>query len=175
MSLHARQPSAALVSDYESDAATLAQQPMPEHYATRTNDELNLAVLQRYDPSIHSIEHVAHYVVTYRYATEPQAGWDKSGVEGTAFIVRLLPTEQQLHRFAVVILNRRGLDNFRREVDAGASVEVMEDIIMFQARPEDSTEIFGFWVYSEPPPSSTAGHREAFARKLQECIDRASR
>uniref|UniRef100_A0A0B7K227 Uncharacterized protein n=1 Tax=Bionectria ochroleuca TaxID=29856 RepID=A0A0B7K227_BIOOC len=87
-SRHNRHPSNRIpaISDYESDAA----QMQPEYdYAppppTRTNTELNLAVLQRYLPSIRTILSIAASAVIYTFAPTEQR-WDKSGVEGTIHV-----------------------------------------------------------------------------------------
>ena len=164
MSLHVRQQSSnPIVSDYESDAIHLPDIPPP---ADRTPDELNLSVLRRHDSAVTAVQYVAPYVVVYRFSQESQ-GWDKSGVEGTAFICRLRPTATRPFHFAVMVLNRRGLDNFRLEVTSDASVEVSQDIVMFHSESND--QIHGFWVYSEPEPSSTSRHREKFAQTIKQC------
>ena len=173
MAARRHQPSASNIgfSDYESDANNLSDLPPP---SDRTPEELNISVLRRYDRSILVLEHVAPYVVVYTFSPESQ-GWEKSGIEGTSFICRLAPTADQLSRYSLMILNRRGLGNFHLKIVAGTSVEVADDIVIVQSESTEGAQIHGFWVYSEPPPSSTSQHREAFKHTIQRCAEEVER
>ena len=172
MSLHVRQQSSnPLISDYESEANNLIDLLPP---TDRTPEELNLSVLRRHDNTVVALAYVAPYVVVYTFSPDSQ-GWEKSGVEGTAFICRLSPTAELPSRYAVMILNRRGLDNFRLEITGGASVEVADDIVIFQSEATGTMQIHGFWVYSEPSPSSTSQHREGFANTIRQCSEEVER
>ena len=158
-------------SDYDSEANNLSDLPPP---SGRTPEELNVSVLRRYDQSVVALEHVAPYVVVYTFSPESQ-GWEKSGIEGTSFICRRSPTSDQLARYAITILNRRGLGNFHLEIAAGTSVEMADDIVILQSESSGGAQIHGFWVYSEPPPSSTSQHRETFMNTVKRCAEEVER
>ena len=102
-------------SDYESDNPAYLSDltPQPQR-ATRTNDELNLAVLRRHNPEISSILSIAPYAVIYTFSPHPQPAWIKSGTEGSLFICQLVPGPQLGDdRYIAIVLNRRGLEMFQ--------------------------------------------------------------
>ena len=81
---------------------------------------LNLKVLRRLVPTIDSILFQAQYAVIYTYSSISES-WEKSGKEGTLFIVHETPhpspdnnhtSEPNTNDHALVVLNRRGMDNF---------------------------------------------------------------
>ena len=158
------------VSDYESDAFITEKIEPPS--LSRSDHELNLAVLKRHDPNIISLQHVSPYAVVYVFNSISQE-WEKSGIEGTAFVCGLAPNGQCDQRFSVVVLNRRGLDNFNIEVRSSSEVEVIDEYIILQSEEGGQLQVYGLWVYSEPPPSSTAHHRDLTAAKIQECASKA--
>ena len=166
-----RQTQVPAISDYESDANNLAYRPPT---ADRTPDELNLSVLQRHDTSILALEYIAPYVVLYTFLPDT-AGWEKTGVEGTAFVCRLRPTQERRTRYSIMILNRRGLNNFQLELSGDVTVESADDITILQSKPEGKVHIYGFWVFSEPLPSSTSEHREAFTQTIRTCAQEVKR
>lgn len=153
-------------SDYESDGNYLSDMPQPPE--ERTDEELNLSVLRRHNPEVVALEYVAPYAVVYIFSPNSQE-WEKSGIEGTAFVCRLTPTYEYSQRYTVTVLNRRGLDNFNLELLSSADVEVTAEYIILQSAKEGVHQVYGLWIFSEPPPSSTAHHREAIAEKIQEC------
>ena len=155
-------------SDYESDANYLSDIPPP---LERTDEELNLLVLRRHNPEVVSIEYVAPYAVVYHFSPESEQ-WEKSGIEGTAFVCGLMPTQAYPERCKVTVLNRRGLENFKIEITSSADVEVTEDYIILQSGVDGTPHVYGLWVFSEPPPSSTSHHRAAIAQKIQECAQK---
>ena len=179
-----------IISDYDesdanylSDVAAAAALPPP---AERTDEQLNISVLQRHNPDVVSLEYVAPYAVVYVFSPEQQA-WEKSGVEGTAFLCGLRPSARLARRFAVTVLNRRGLDNFQLELLAAGDVEITEEYVILQSSastssPSSSAEgvadgagsspaVYGLWVFSEPAPSSTAHHRANMALRIQQCAE----
>ncbi|MCJ1386036.1 hypothetical protein MMC17_009161 [Xylographa soralifera] len=156
-------------SDYESDANYLSDVPLP--LTPRTDEELNLAVLQRHNRDVISLEYVAPYAVVYQFSSESQQ-WEKSGIEGTAFVCALLPMEDYPQRYEVTVLNRRGLENFTLELANASDVEVTEEYIILNSTHDGVPHVYGLWVFSEPPPSSTSHHRTAIAYKIQECAAR---
>lgn len=110
-------------SDYDS-----------EHYNTtsipsRSNTTLNLAVLRRYNPSISSILSIAASAVIYHFT--PPSSWEKSGIEGTLFVCELAPHPVTgVPGYAVVVLNRRGLDNFVLDVAEMQDVEITNEYLI---------------------------------------------
>ena len=158
------------VSDYESDINYLSD--IAPRSSNRTDEEFNLAVLKRHDPTIITLEHVASYAVVYLFSPSSQQ-WVKSGIEGSAFVCGLAPTQQLRHRYSVIVLNRRGLDNFRADLSNAGDVEVTEEYIILQSSKDGIPQVYGLWVFCEPPPSSTSHQREAIAQKIQECAARA--
>jgi hypothetical protein len=167
------------MSDYDTDYHALAEavsNPPP----ARSNEELNLKVIQRYRPDITAIISIAMYAVVYTFSPESQS-WEKSGVEGTLFICALLPSPAGAERYAVLVLNRRGLDNFVAELRSPTDVEITEEYIILQLDDEETVrntgapKIVGLWIYSEPPPSSTAEARQVNAEIIRECATRAER
>ncbi|CAG9942404.1 unnamed protein product [Clonostachys rosea f. rosea IK726] len=157
-SRHNRHPSNRIpaISDYESDAA----QMQPEYdYAppppTRTNTELNLAVLQRYLPSIRTILSIAASAVIYTFAPTEQR-WDKSGVEGTMFVCAQGPLPDdpaQRPRLCVFVLSRRGLENLVVDLARVSHVEVMDELVIMRVEDDGSTrrgeQVLGVWVHND--------------------------
>lgn len=157
-----------LQTDYDSDINYLSDLPAPP--AQRTDAELNLSVLQRYNKDTITIEYVAPYAVVYRFSPDSNE-WEKSGVEGTAFLCGLLPRKERTHRYAITVLNRRGLENFEFELQSASDIEVTEEYIILQSTENGVPQAYGLWVFSEPPPSSTSHHRAVIAQKIQECAE----
>ncbi|PSN71612.1 PH domain-like protein, partial [Corynespora cassiicola Philippines] len=144
-------------SDYETDAPPNVDVPLPP---PRSNEELNLSVLRRHYPDVVAIHHVASYAVLYTFSLD-SAQWEKIGVEGTLFVCQLLPSPIGADRFAVIILNRRGLDNFCNDINSDDEVEISDEYIILQGDPA-----YGIWIFSEPPPSSTANAHAETADKI---------
>lgn len=138
---------------------------------TRTNTELNLLVLRRYVPSIERIIAIAPFAVVYLFSAETQQ-WEKSGHEGTLFVCQLDAEETGYVSYSVVILNRKGLDNFITELVSGEDIEITEQYVILQVMGEDGTpNIYGLWIFSD---DANAPHtREVVANAIQECAVRA--
>lgn len=96
---------------------------------------LNLRVLKRHVPETEEIVYRTSYAVVYTFAADSGI-WEKIGKEGTLFVIRLTNgkssrtlkgymqhsggndhKEKDRERFAVVVLNRRGMDNFVLDLD----------------------------------------------------------
>jgi hypothetical protein len=160
-----------LVSDfYDSDAHFLSDIPPPP--AERTDEELNLSVLRRYRQDVASLEYVVPYVVVYTFSPE-SLSWEKSGMEGSTFLCGLQPNSEYSYRCAVIVLNRRSLENLNIELRSSEDVDITEEYIILKNENQGQTQFYGLWVFREPPPSSTAHHPEAFAQKVQECAKKA--
>ncbi|KAI9712878.1 MAG: hypothetical protein M1812_006747 [Candelaria pacifica] len=155
-------------SDYESDINYLTDNPIPP--PARTNAELNLSALRRHNPAVASLLSIAPYAVVYIFSPTSQQ-WEKSGIEGTLFVCQLRPSDTGAERYTVMLLNRRGLENFEAELLKGADVEITEDYVILRAN--DGEHIYGLWIFSEPEPSSTANTRAINAQIIQDCALRA--
>ncbi|KAI5241493.1 PH domain-like protein [Aureobasidium subglaciale] len=165
-------------SDYDTDTAyatdAMTSLPQPAPIPARTNEELNLSVLQRHDPSVHQILSVAPFAVVYTFNPASES-WEKQGTEGTLFVCSLLPLVggPQIERYSCIVLNRRGLENFSSELFSSESVQVTDDYVILQVEGEDgSTNIYGLWIFAEEG-GSTVQTRVVNALIIQECAKRA--
>ncbi|MCJ1361388.1 mRNA-decapping enzyme 1B [Acarospora aff. strigata] len=172
-----RQQSQALTaihpSDYESDINNLSDVPPPPP-ATRTNAQLNFSVIRRYIPSVTSLVSIAPYAVVYLFSPTSQQ-WEKSGTEGTLFVCQLSATEAGADRFSVIVLNRRGLSNFQVDLQHGEDVQLTNDYVILRVYDDEAgiQNIYGLWIFSEPPPSSTANTRVITAQIIRDCATQA--
>lgn len=147
-------------SDYETDAPQNIDYPPPP--PGRSNEELNLSVIGRHYPDVNAVHHVAPYAVLYAFSLETEQ-WEKVGVEGSLFICGLVPSAVSLERYGVVILNRRSMDNFYMEITGPDGLEFTDEYIIMQG-----DQVYGLWIFCEPPPSSTANARAETVAKIQE-------
>lgn len=153
---HQSNPRLATTSDYESDAVnymTSRPAPPPPQLLHRTNTDLNLAVLQRYRPSISSILSIAANAVVYTFSPE-SLEWDKAGVEGTLFVCEQERTVAG-PRACVFVLNRRGLENVIIDLERVRTCEVTEELVSFQLEDGDSESddgqprVIGIWIHAD--------------------------
>ncbi|RAR01940.1 PH domain-like protein [Stemphylium lycopersici] len=153
-------------SDYETDAPPPAVDvPLPP---PRSNEELNFSVLQRQYVGLVAIEHVTPYAALYTFNLETQQ-WEKMGIEGTLFVCRLTPSPIGAERYCAIILNRRGLDNFYEELTSNEDMEISDPYVIIQG----DEQVYGIWIFADPPPSSTANCRVETAAKMMAIADRA--
>ncbi|KAL9588386.1 MAG: hypothetical protein Q9203_002808 [Teloschistes exilis] len=158
-------------SDYESDWPLAdPTDTLPPRLMQRSNPELNLSVLQRHLPSTTSILSVAHYAVVYAFSPSAQH-WEKSGIEGTLFVCQQLPAAN-LERYSVVVLNRKGLNDFICPLSGDIDFENGYIILRSTDRIGEDN-IWGLWVFEEEG-SSTAGSREMNAKTIQACASRSA-
>jgi hypothetical protein len=160
----ANQPQPPQASDYETDAPPAVDLPLP---APRSNEELNFKVLSNIYPDLVVIEHVTPYAVLYSYKLETQQ-WEKLGIEGTLFICQLTPSPIGAERYCAIIHNRRGLDNFYQELTNSEEMEVADPYVIMHGE-----DVFGIWIFADPPPSSTVNCRVETAAKMMEFAARA--
>lgn len=119
-------------SDYESDYPNYfsdTQQQQEQHMPPpplRSNEELNLSVLRRHNPSVNTILSLAPYAVVYLFNPTSRQ-WEKSGVEGSLFVCQLSQGSLGEERYSVFVLNRRGLNNFDILLTDGDNVELTEE------------------------------------------------
>lgn len=169
-------------SDYQayiSDPQQLIEQQNQSMVSAppRTNEELNLSVLQSHNPAVKSIQSIAPFAVVYTFSPSTRQ-WEKTGVEGTLFVCQLVAGSLGEERYSVFVLNRRGLNNFDLPLTDSENVEITEEYIILKSdtnsepdtsRANSHIRIYGLWVFSEPPPSSTAETRNINAQVIREC------
>lgn len=189
--------------NYFSDAPNFQPVEGPEPgLPLRSNEELNLTVLRRHNPSITAILSLAPYAVVYIFSSTTRQ-WEKSGIEGTMFVCQLQQGSLGEERYSVFVLNRRGLNNFDTALTDANNVEITDEYVILKVdglnRPtpaavdpgssnnvtESPTRhqrktsagvdalIYGLWIYSEPPPNSTAETRTLNAQVIRECAAHA--
>jgi Dcp1-like decapping family len=150
----------------------IVQPPPPTTDFASTSEALNVKVLRKHYPNVLTTVHIAPYAVLYTFSATGQ--WEKTGIEGTLFIVHqspeyiAAPHETQPQKFSVIILNRRGLDNFAADLHSPEYIEQTEEFIILSGEDEND-EGYGLWIFAEPPPSSTAHMRQATAQIMTEC------
>lgn len=138
---------------------------------SRTIPDVNHTVLSRYLPRLQKILSLASYAVLYTYNHESGI-WQKSNTEGSLFICSLSPTQQQQQEeCTIILLNRRGLQNFTYALTDPGNIEYAEggDYVMLQG--EEEKIVYGIWVYAEPGTSSE-GDRTKVAEWVKECATR---
>lgn len=165
---HVRQP-----SDYESDLNATALLDALSSPPARTNAQLNLSVLTRHEPLTTSILFIAPYAVLYTFSPTSEQ-WEKCGIEGTLFVCKLASHPAGGERYSVIILNRRGFDNFKLELLERGHVEETEEFIILQDPDEQgNVGVYGLWIFSVAEPSSTVGTRERVSKVITDCAARA--
>jgi hypothetical protein len=119
---------------------------------------------------------IAPYAVIYEFNAHPEPTWNKAGIEGSLFICQLTPGPQfREDRYRAIVLNRRGLENFEaelREAD-NAGVEVTDDYVIVSLMEEGKQKIFGIFIFSEGPGSSTEKTRTLNAELMKQCAVQA--
>ena len=155
----------------------MARIARPPKTATRTNASLNLSVLQQHYPSTCQILTLAPFSVLYTFSPTTQS-WEKCEVEGTLFVCALNPTEVDGQRYSVVILNRKGLDNFYLEIgdvddngEGRVSVEISEVFTIIYAEEK----IWGLWIYEEDNNSDGEGSTSTIISACAESIGKPDR
>ncbi len=146
----------------------------PPPPSDRELDSINLSVLQRYLPSAEKLEAKAPYAVVYVYGAgsdEKEPGWEKTGVEGTVFVLRLL-REGAKYEYAVVVLNRRGMDNWVMHLESKDGVQLTEEYIILQGTGEEEEKVYGLWIFEELD-KSTRGLRERIGKCIVKCAAKA--
>jgi len=168
-SLHTHKPYHSHHISYPSDS----EPPLdpPPTLPTRTNSQLNLLVLRRHYPSTASILSLAPYAVLYAF-NPANSAWEKSGIEGTLFVCSLTSpmSEKGQERYAVTILNRRGLENFWLELTRGEEVEITAEYVILQGGEGEEGKVYGLWIFEEGA-GSTKGIREITAKLIKECAE----
>ncbi|KAI5303542.1 hypothetical protein KEM56_007442 [Ascosphaera pollenicola] len=148
-------------------------------FPDRSNEELNIKVVQRYNPEVYRIMSLAPYAVVYNFNTSA-ASWEKSGIEGTMFVCELVPGSLGEERYTVFVLNRRGMNNFECQLIDGSDVELTPEYIILkieergdEGASESDPSIVGLWIYTEAFPNSTSDARALNAQIIKECASHA--
>jgi hypothetical protein len=103
--------------------------------------------------------------VLYQFSPDSSA-WVKLEIEGTLFICELTDSELGAKRYNVVILNRRGFDNFEHELKSSEDVEVTSEYVILKGESVAGEEvIYGLWIFAEQG-ASTENAREDNAAKI---------
>ncbi|KAK4961090.1 hypothetical protein LTR10_001580 [Elasticomyces elasticus] len=157
-------------SDPETDIPT--EPPILAPPPQRSNTELNLTVLRRYNPSISSIVSIAPFAVLYTFSPDSQA-WEKCGVEGTLFICHLSDTGTA--RYNAMILNRKSLENFEAELKSADDVEITEEYVILQSTmgDEGTPVIYGIWIFEDGDAEGGRSTREVVAQTILSCAMQA--
>ncbi|PIA91890.1 hypothetical protein CB0940_09178 [Cercospora beticola] len=148
-----QQQQPAIASDYESDTAAFTDtQPFIPAPPLRTNDELNLLVLRRWQPEITSILTIAPFAVLYIFNPNLETPtWEKCEVQGSLFLCSLTKSPSGHSRYKVIILNRKGLENWEYEVKTEEAIQLSEEYVIVQKEDESTGEeqIYGIWIFEE--------------------------
>ncbi|KAL9102994.1 MAG: hypothetical protein Q9163_001914 [Psora crenata] len=149
----------------------------------KPEEALNHRVISRHLPFLSAVLSRTHYSVIYTFSPSTSS-WEKTGVEGTLFVVSLHPLPgTSSPRYALVILNRRGLNNWILELKNADGVQVTEEYIILQGQgivkdtadgevglEEEEEKIWGIWVFEEEV-GSTRGQRAACADWVIKCAN----
>ncbi|KAK7709105.1 hypothetical protein SLS57_008831 [Botryosphaeria dothidea] len=160
----------AVVSDWETDNPVDESVPNMERRHTNT-EGLNYSVVHRYVHDLNSILSIASFCVVYNFDAETQA-WEKTGIDGSLFVNSLTPAADGVARFNILVLNRRSTDpsSFTLDIKTADDVELTDEYIILQHQADDgSLKIYGLWIFTEPPPSSTAMAREINGQMIKQC------
>jgi hypothetical protein len=168
---HQRPASSGLVpaSDYESDALNYSHTHILP--PTRTNTELNLAVLRRYIPAVRTILSIAANAVVYVFSPTIQQ-WEKSGVEGTLFVCEQEPQIGASEPgYCMVVLNRRGLDNLILDLAQAEDVETTPELLIIRSQEPGAVDqpqkVLGIWMHKDKDDT-----QELNGNLIQQCWQR---
>lgn len=159
-------------SDYDSETANNTDnQPMAvvSPPPVRSNEELNLLVLRRWCPDIQGIIAIAPFAVLYTFSPETQQ-WEKSETQGSLFVCQL--SGNPYPRYRVIILNRKGPENFQLDLVSTENIEVTEEYVIVQILGDDDTPlIYGLWIFSDG--DSIPDTRTVISKTIMDCATRA--
>ncbi|KAK7731501.1 hypothetical protein SLS53_008740 [Cytospora paraplurivora] len=140
-------PIPAGTSDYESDAnyiepsasaTALALALHPEKQDNRTINDMNLAVLRRYDPTIQGYSAMSHNATLYKMNKEKQ--WEESGVKGPLFVCIQTPdlsTGHIIPRSCIYVLNRQALENAVIDLTTVVHCELQDQLLIAVTNNDD--------------------------------------
>ena len=155
-------------SDYESEAPFITP-------PNRTNTDLNLSVLRRYNPSIHTILSIAASAVVYNFvpadANNANASWDRAEIEGTLFVCETLPTATTGQEgCCIVLLNKKGLDNLIVDMVEVRNVEVATEFLILRFMDRIGLEEKVIGIYIHPDKEDTREINSMIVRERWEAL-----
>ncbi|ROV87963.1 hypothetical protein VMCG_10665 [Cytospora schulzeri] len=127
-------------SDYESDAiylepsASTLPLPLalqPEKPDSRTINDMNLAVLRRYDPTIQGYSAMSHNATLYKMNNDRQ--WEESGVKGPLFVciqTADLSAGEPISHACIFVLNRQALENAFIDLTTVKHCELQDQLLI---------------------------------------------
>ncbi|KUI62801.1 mRNA-decapping enzyme 1B [Cytospora mali] len=134
------------VSDYESDAnylepsvsaSALALALQPEKQDSRTINDMNLAVLRRYDPTIQGYSAMSHNATLYKMKDRQ---WEESGFKGPLFVCIQTPDLSTGHitpRACIFVLNRLALENAIIDLTTVVRCELQDQLLIAVTNNKD--------------------------------------
>ncbi|KAF7187031.1 mRNA-decapping enzyme subunit 1 [Pseudocercospora fuligena] len=137
-------------SDYDTDTNNYTDTGLPMTVIppppNRTSEELNMAVLRRWYPSIQSIIAIAPFAVVYDHVQET-GQWEKTDTQGTLFICHMQEEENNFPTYRAIILNRKNPENWVWDIQTSEDIDFADSYVIVQ-RAEEGT-IHGIWIYSD--------------------------
>ncbi|KAH8602341.1 Dcp1-like decapping family protein [Bisporella sp. PMI_857] len=144
-------------SDYESEAPYAAP-------PTRTNTEMNLSVLRRYEPSISTVMSIAASAVIYNFSLTEQT-WEKADIEGTLFVCKLQPVgNSRIERYGIVVLNKKSFENLMVDMSEVTDVEITPELLIVRLAQVVGERILGIYIHADKEQT-----REENCRLIKEC------
>lgn len=140
-------------SDYESDAnyiipstsasasasaSAFALALQPEKQDSRTINDMNLAVLRRYEPTIQGYSAMSHNATLYKMNNDKQ--WEESGVKGPLFVCIQTPDLSTGHitpRACIFVLNRQALENATIDLTTVVHCELQDQLLIAVTENKD--------------------------------------
>jgi len=113
--------------------------PQPNLDKKSTN-ELNLSVLQRFDPDVEDVLVTAGHVALYALNTECMQ-WARKNVEGSMFVVK----RRSQPRFQFIVLNQRSTENLVQDILGEFQCEVSKPYLFYR----NNGEVSGIWFFNE--------------------------
>lgn len=140
---------------------------------SRSNTELNLTVLNRYIPNVRSIVTIAANAVLYSFNSTSMK-WEKeekAPIEGTFFVTSDYEAEIETgnETFTLIILNRRGMNNFIVQIGDLLDVEVTDEVLIVGMKDEEGEErkVMGIWIHED-----RVGIMKEISLKIKELWDK---
>lgn len=144
-------------SDYESEVPYAAP-------PTRTNTEMNLSVLRRYDPTISTVMSIAASAVIYNFSLTEQT-WEKADIEGTLFVCKLEPTGSSgKERYSIVVLNKKSFENLMVDMREVKDVDIQPEILIVRLAQGVGEKVLGIYIHADKEES-----RDDNCRLIKEC------
>jgi hypothetical protein len=147
-----------LASDYDSEAF------VPRPAEQRSNEQINLSVLQRYVPSIQSILSIAASTQIYTFSSETTS-WDRANIDGPLFVCQLAASPMAGDaQYCIVVLNKRSLENLIIETKDIKNVEITEQFLLITLMSQGEMKTLGLYIHE-----STADVKMVNFQKIKDC------